>query len=156
MAADPLVSTDWLAERLNDADVAVLDASWFLPTVGRDGRAEYGRAHIPGAVFFDIDAISDHANPLPHMLPSPAAFAEAAGRLGVGDGTTVVAYAADGMVPASRVWWMFRVFGHDKVVVLDGGLPKWLAEGRPVDDIAPAPEPRKFTPRFQPDLVREF
>ena len=154
--ADPFVSTDWLAERLGAEGMVVVDASWFLPTVGRDGHDEYGRAHIPGAVFFDIEAIADHASPLPHMLPSPMAFAEAASKLGIGDETTVVAYAADGMVPAARAWWMFRVFGHDKVLVLDGGLPKWLAEVHPVDDVRPEPDLHKFTPRFRPELVRDF
>ena len=156
MTTDPLVSTDWLAERLNDPQLVVLDASWFLPGVDRNGREEYGRAHIPGARFFDIDAVSDHADPLPHMLPTADAFAEATSALGIGDETCVVVYAADGMVPASRVWWMFRVFGHDSVKVLDGGLPKWLAEGRPVETGTPAIAPRPFTARPNPALVRNF
>jgi thiosulfate/3-mercaptopyruvate sulfurtransferase len=129
----PLVSTDWLAEHLGDPDLVVLDGSWHMPADGRDAKAEYGAAHIPGAVFFDIDAISDHASPLPHMLPTPAAFATAVRRLGAGAGSTVVVYDTVGVFSAPRVWWSFRAMGHAKVFVLDGGLKKWVAEGHPVE-----------------------
>ncbi|HUO11632.1 MAG TPA: 3-mercaptopyruvate sulfurtransferase [Caulobacteraceae bacterium] len=130
---DPLVTTDWLAERLGAPDLVVLDGSWHMPADNRDAKAEYAAAHIPGAVFFDIDAVSDHATDLPHMLPSPQAFATAARRLGVEPDSTVVVYDSVGVFSAPRVWWSFRAMGHDKVFVLDGGLKKWRAEGRPVE-----------------------
>src|SRR5579875_1082654 len=134
MAGEPtaLVSTEWLAEHLHDPAIRIVDGTYFLPTVPRDAAAEFAERHIPGAVFFDIDAIKDHGNPLPHMLPEPAEFAARVGALGLGDETTIIAYDAHGVMSAARVWWMFRVMGHDAVAVLDGGLPKWLREGRPL------------------------
>ena len=153
--ADALVSTDWLAGHLDAPDVRVVDATSFLPTQDRNGRAEYEEQHIPGAVFFDINAIADTDNPLPHMLPSPEKFSSCVRKLGLGDGSRIVAYDANGGFNAAcRVWWMFRVFGHKDIAVLDGGLPKWLAEGRPVDDMAPAPRERHFTARMNNPLVR--
>lgn len=153
--SDPLVSTEWLAANLGRADLRLLDATWFLPDMKRDGRAEHGERRIPGAVFFDIDAVSDHGTALPHMLPAPAAFAGAVGALGVGSGDTVVVYDAQGIWSGPRVWWMFRVFGHRDVFVLDGGLPRWLAEGRPVESGPPAaPAPRPFRAVYEPALVR--
>jgi thiosulfate/3-mercaptopyruvate sulfurtransferase len=149
-----LVSTAWLAENIGRPDVAVIDATYHLPTVPRDARAEYAAAHIPGAAFFDIDAVSDHATSLPHMLPSPDAFAAAVAALGIGDRDHVVAYDAYGLFSAARAWWMFRVFGHDGVSVLDGGLPKWRREGRPVSAALPSRPPGTFAPRFRPELVR--
>jgi len=128
-----LVSTDWLAERLRDRNVVAVDGSYFLPGQNRDARAEYLEGHIPGAVFFDIEKIADHSTDLPHMLPGPAHFGEAAGALGIGDGDTVVAYDSVGLFSAARVWWTFRIFGARKVFVLDGGLPKWKTEGRPLE-----------------------
>ncbi|HQN52571.1 MAG TPA: rhodanese-like domain-containing protein, partial [Phenylobacterium sp.] len=125
---DPLVSTAWLADHLGDADLRILDASWFLPAEGRDGRAEYLGRHIPGAAFFDIDAIADHSTDLPHMLPTPEAFAEAAGKLGLSRQGVIVAYDSWGVRAAARVWWTLRVMGFDNVRVLDGGLKAWLAE----------------------------
>jgi thiosulfate/3-mercaptopyruvate sulfurtransferase len=168
LVATALVSTEWLAQHLGDPAVRVVDGTYFLPTVARDAQAEFAERHIPGAVFFDIDEIKDHRNPLPHMLPEPAEFAARVGALGLGDGTTIVAYDAHGIMSAARVWWMFRVMGHDAVAVLDGGLPKWLREGRPVESGpaqprapasrgGPAKHPRPpatFTPRFRPALVR--
>jgi thiosulfate/3-mercaptopyruvate sulfurtransferase len=130
---DPLVSTEWLAARLDYADLAIIDASWFMPGTPRDPSAEYTQRHIPGAVRFDIDQISDHAVDLPHMLSSPADFAVAARRLGVGATSTVIVYDSIGLFSAPRVWWNFRAMGHELVAVLDGGLPKWLAEGRAVE-----------------------
>ena len=130
---DPLVSTNWLADRLTDDDLVVIDATWFMPGTPRDARAEYVAGHIPGAVFFGIDEISDHANPLPHMLAEPKDFAVAARRLGVSGGSTVVVYDAHGLFSAPRVWWNFRAMGHGRAFVLDGGLPRWIAEGRPVE-----------------------
>lgn len=137
-----LVSTDWLAEHLRDRNLAIVDGSWFLPTVKRDAHAEYRAGHIPGAVFFDIDAVCDHSTELPHMLPGPTQFAEAASALGIGDGDSIVVYDSAGFYSAARVWWTFRVFGAKKVYILDGGLPKWKAETRPLEkgDVKPAPK----------------
>jgi thiosulfate/3-mercaptopyruvate sulfurtransferase len=152
-----LVETDWLAERLNAPDLVVLDGSLHLPTKQRDPKAEYAAEHIPGALFFDIDDIKDHANPLPHMLPSPAVFAAKVKKMGIGDGMRVIAYDNEGLYSAARVWWMFRAMGHEDVAVLNGGLPKWKAEGRPVTDELPAPRSeRHFTPRFNAALVRDI
>lgn len=153
---DALVSTAWLAERLSAPDVRIVDASWYLPQMGRDAKAEYRAGHIPGAVFFDIDEICDTDSALPHMLPSPEKFSSRVRRLGLGDGSRIVVYDGSGNnLSAGRVWWMFRVFGHKDVAVLDGGLKKWLAEGRPVDDFPPAPRDRHFTARFDATLVRD-
>jgi thiosulfate/3-mercaptopyruvate sulfurtransferase len=127
-----------------------------MPQTGRDARREFLDAHIPGAVFFDIDEIADAATSLPHMLPSPERFTAAVGVLGIGDGDRVVVYDARGVVSAARVWWTFRVFGHEGVAVLDGGLPRWRAEGRPVEHGPPAPMPRRFTARFNAALVRDL
>lgn len=140
-----LVSTDWLARHLRDRNLAVVDGSYFLPTVNRDAHAEYRAGHIPGAVFFDIDAVSDHSTELPHMLPGPAQFGEAVGTLGIGDGDTVVVYDSAGLYSAARVWWTFRIFGATKVFVLDGGLPKWKAENRPLEPGDAKRTPKKFT-----------
>ena len=153
---DPLVSTDWLAKHLGDGDLRVLDGSWHMPQLKRDARAEFAQAHIPGAAFFDIDAIADHATDLPHMLPDAAAFAAAVGALGVGSGDRVVVYDARGVISAARVWWTFRAFGHDAVSVLDGGLRKWRAEGRPVESTTPVPATRAFRATLHPELVRDL
>lgn len=151
---DPLVSTAWLAEHLNAPDVRIVDGSTHLPTEGRDARAEYRQAHIPGAVFFDIDEICDETSTLPHMLPHPVKFSARMRKLGLGDGSRIVVYDTKGLFSAARVWWMLRVMGHDDVVVLDGGLPKWTAEGRPIEDLPPPPRERHFTVRFDSALVR--
>lgn len=151
---DALVSTDWLAGRLQDPAVRILDASHHLPATGRDARAEYDERHIPGAAFFDIDAIADHDTDLPHMLPNAETFAREIGALGIGSEHRVVVYDTVGATGAARVWWTFRVFGHDRVSVLNGGLPKWLAEGRPTTDEVPAHPPARFQARFRPELVR--
>jgi thiosulfate/3-mercaptopyruvate sulfurtransferase len=151
---ESLVSTDWLAAHIDRLDVRVVDASFTLPGVTPTAQQEYARRHIPGAVFFDIDAISDHANPLPHMLPSAADFARLAGALGIGDDRHIVVYDIAGFGSAPRAWWMLRAFGHKKVALLDGGLPKWLAEGRPVTTYVPQPKPVSFTARFDPAFVR--
>jgi thiosulfate/3-mercaptopyruvate sulfurtransferase len=124
------VSSEWLAEHLGDPNVAIVDGSFYLPALKRDATAEYLAAHIPGAVQFDIDAIADHSTNLPHMLPSADVFAAAVGKLGIHDGMTIVVYDGAGLGGAPRVWWTFRVFGAENVLVLDGGLPKWKAEGR--------------------------
>jgi thiosulfate/3-mercaptopyruvate sulfurtransferase len=143
-----LVSTHWLADRLGDPSLRVVDGSWYLPTSGRDARTEYLAGHLPGAVFFDLDAVSDRATPLPHMLPPARQFAEQVGALGIGDGADVVVYDGSGAnLSAARVWWMFRAFGHERVAVLDGGLPKWRAEGRPLESGEVLPATARFTPR---------
>lgn len=153
---EALVDTDWLAQRLSAPDVRVVDATWYLPTAGRDAKAEYAERHIPGAVFFDIDEISDDASPYPHMLPSPAKFSARVRKLGLGDGVKIVVYDANRYMASARVWWMFRLFGHRDTVVLDGGLQKWLAEGRPVDDKPVRPTERHFTARQNNLLLREI
>ena len=134
MAALPssrwLKSTEWLAGELGKPDVAVIDGSYYLPTQNRDARAEYTAAHVPGAVFFDINAVADHSTDLPHMLPGPDQFGAAAGDLGISEKDTIVVYDGTGLYSAPRVWWTFRIFGARNVYILDGGLPAWKAEGR--------------------------
>ncbi len=152
-----LVSTEWLASHLGSPDLAIVDASWHLPTAKRDAKAEFLETRIPGARFFDIDEISDTASPLPHMLPTPEKFASRLRAMGIGDGSRVIAYDSAGLFSAARVWWMFRVFGHDAVAVLDGGLPKWKAENRPLES-GPTQqlEKRHFSAVYRPDLVRDM
>ena len=153
--ADALVATTWLAERLGDAGIRIVDATWYLPNVDRSGRDEYAERHIPGAVFWDLDAIADAADPLPHMLPDAADFARHMAGLGIGDGMKVVVYDTVGSMTAPRVWWMLRSFGHDDVALLDGGLVKWLAEGRPTDAAAPVLGAGQFSATVRPAMVRE-
>jgi thiosulfate/3-mercaptopyruvate sulfurtransferase len=152
----PVVSTGWLADHLGDSDLRVVDGSWHMPHLARDPRTEFVQAHIPGAVFFDIDAVADRGTDLPHMLPSPEEFAAAAGALGIGSEDRVVVYDVRGVVSAARVWWTFRAFGHEAVAVLDGGLPKWKAEGRPLVNGWPVPSPRRFIAKPRPELLRDF
>ena len=152
-ALGPLVSTAWLADRLGEPDLRILDATWYLPHLRRNAHAEFREAHIPGAVYFDIDAIADHHRGLPHMLPDPTTFAEAVGALGVGDGDQVVVYSGKYLVASARVWWTFRAFGHDRIAVLDGGFPRWREEGRPIETEEPSPARRHFTARVHPELV---
>jgi thiosulfate/3-mercaptopyruvate sulfurtransferase len=156
MTRSPLVSTEWLAERLDAPDVRVADASWYLPQAGRNARQEYDSAHIPGAMFFDIDDLSDEKNPLPHMLAPATKFASRMRKLGLGDGNTIVVYDGAGIYSAPRAWWMLRAMGHEDVFVLDGGLPKWKREGRPIEDLPPRAFARHFTPRPNNALVRDF
>jgi len=159
MVADPspasrwLVSTEWLAERIGAAGVGIVDGSYFLPAANRDARAEYLSAHIPGAVFFDIDEIADQGSGLPHMLPTPQAFADAVGRLGIGNDMTIVVYDSVGLFSSPRVWWTLRVFGTRDVFILDGGLPKWMAEGRPISAGEPTPRPVPFVAHFNPRAI---
>ena len=153
---DPLVSTAWLAERLGREDVQILDGSWWMPAEARSGHAEYLDAHIPGAVFFDIDAIADRTVDLPHMLPTPEQFAEAAGRLGLRRDATIVAYDTYGVRAAARVWWTLRVMGFSNVFVLDGGLRAWRAAGLPVESGEVIPRPTTAAPAFEPTLVRSL
>jgi thiosulfate/3-mercaptopyruvate sulfurtransferase len=153
---DPMISTAALAERLGAPDLVVIDATWFMPGTARDARAEHDERHIPGAVFFDIDEISDVESPLPHMLPSPAVFTAHARRLGVNPGSEVVVYDAHGLFSAPRVWWTFRAMGHARVQVLNGGLPVWIAEGHPLETDARTPLPGRFEARPDAGLVREL
>lgn len=155
--SDPqiLVSTEWLANHLDAPDVRVVDASWYLPQAGRNARAEYEAAHIPDAHFLDIDALSDPQSDLPHMLPPPEMFASRMRRLGLGDGLRIIVYDGAGIYSAPRVWWMFRAMGHDDVAVLDGGLPKWVAEGRPVTDDPARLRDRHFTARVDRTRIRD-
>ncbi|HTH17146.1 MAG TPA: 3-mercaptopyruvate sulfurtransferase [Magnetospirillum sp.] len=152
---EALVSTEWLAAHLSAPDVRVVDATYFMPSAGRNAREEYENSHIPGAVYFDVDEIKDSSNPLPHMLPPPEKFASRVRKLGLGNGNKVVVYDTNGL-GAARVWWMFRVFGHRDVAVLDGGLTKWMAEHRPTEDLPPMPRDRHFLPQVNATLVRNF
>lgn len=157
MQDDPktLVSTDWLAAHLKDPDLRILDGSWHLPHLGRDAKAEYDAAHIPGARFFDIDDISDHRSDLPHMVPPVEKFMSRLRAMGVGDGHQVVVYDTLGLQSAARVWWLFKLMGQDNIAVLDGGLPKWQAEGRETEDLPPVVRDRHMTVRVQNHLVRD-
>jgi thiosulfate/3-mercaptopyruvate sulfurtransferase len=153
---EALVSTEWLAEHMSAPDVRIVDASSCLPTEDRDLRKEYDEEHIPGAVFFDINDIADTDNPLPHMLPSAEKFSSKMRKLGLGDGNRIICYDSNGGYSAAcRAWWMLRVFGHEDVAVLNGGLPKWLAENRPVEDLPPPERERHFTARLNHFLVRD-
>jgi thiosulfate/3-mercaptopyruvate sulfurtransferase len=156
-ALPPVVSTDWLAARLGQPGLTVVDGSWYLPTSGRDPAAEFAAGHIPGAVFFDVDATSDRRSPLPHMLPPPEEFAARMSALGLDHNATIVVYDGSGVnISAPRVWWTFRVFGHERVAVLDGGLAKWRAEGRPLESGVSHPAPGRFTARLDPSHVRDL
>ncbi len=151
-----LVDTDWLATRLNAPDLVVFDASWHMPDAGRNAREEYVAGHIPGALFFDIDEIADMSSPFPHMLPAPEKFSSRMRRMGVGDGCRIVVYDSLGLYSAARVWWTFRVMGAPDVVVLDGGLKKWTAENREIEEGAPPPRfERHFSSRRNGELVRD-
>jgi len=150
-----LVSTDWLAAHLGDPDLRILDASWHMPDQNRDSRSEYAQRHIPGARFFDIDDISDQRSALPHMAPPPEKFISRMRAMGVGDGHQVVVYDSLGMFSAPRVWWTFKLMGKTDVAVLDGGLPKWIAEGREVDDMPPVVRDRHITVQRQAGLVKD-
>lgn len=151
-----IVETDWLAERLDAPDIVVVDASLHLPITGRNAKAEYLAEHIPGALFFDIDDIADEKSQLPHMLPSTVKFASRVKRMGIGDGVRVITYDTVGLYSAARAWWMFRSMGHNDVAVLNGGLKKWKAEGRPAEDGEPPRRtPRHFSPRFHGELIRD-
>ncbi|MEX0317954.1 MAG: 3-mercaptopyruvate sulfurtransferase [Ruegeria sp.] len=157
MQDDPktLVSTDWLAAHIKDPDLRILDGSWYLPQQGRDAKAEYDASHIPGARFFDIDEISDHRSDLPHMAPPVEKFMSRMRAMGVGDGHQVVVYDGAGLQSAARVWWLFKLMGQENIAVLDGGLPKWQAEGREIEDLPPVIRDRHMTVRVQNHLVRD-
>lgn len=152
---EAIVSADWLAQRLGAPDIRIVDASFKMPGVTPTTREDYNREHIPGAVFFDIDEIADSTSPLPHMLPGADKFASRMRRLSLGDGNRIVLYDANGIAGAARAWWMLKVFGHEDVSVLDGGLRAWKAQGRPLDDLPPMPRERHFTARLNTMLVRD-
>jgi len=156
MATDPsALSVAELAARLDDKSLVVFDASYYLASAARDARAEYRAGHIPGAAFFDIDALSDATSRLPHMLLSPERFAAAMGRLGAGDADRIVVYDTSGTnFSAARAWWMFRIYGHDNVALLDGGFAAWKRAGLPVEAGEATRAPAHFTPRYRPELVR--
>ena len=150
-----LVSTDWLAAHFKDPDLRILDGTMFMAAEGRSGHAEYEAAHIPGARFFDIDDISDARSDLPHMAPPVEKFMSKLRAMGVGDGHQVVVYDAKGLFSAARVWWLFRLMGQDNIAVLDGGFPKWQAEGRPIEDMPPIIRDRHMTVRRQNQMVKD-
>lgn len=153
----PLVSTEWLESRLGAPGVRIVDGSWYLPTDGRDAAREYASAHIPSAVFFDLDASSDHSTPLPHMLPSASDFAARMSALGLDDTSDIVVYDGSGTnLSAARAWWMFRVFGHQSVAVLDGGFGAWRAEGRPTESGVVIPKPGTLTAHLNARRVRDL
>lgn len=152
---DVLVESEWLAANLDEPDIRVVDATWYLPTADQDPRAEHEVRHIPSAVYFDIDDICALDSALPHMLPTAEIFAAKVGGLGLSNAGRIFIYDANGGTAAAmRAWWMFRVFGYDDVAVLNGGLAKWLAEDRPTEEGAINPEPVNFTTHFRPYLVR--
>lgn len=150
-----IVSTAWLNANLKDPDLRILDASWYLPTESRDPKAEFDASHIPGARFFDIEDISDHRSNLPHMVPPVEKFLSRIRELGVGDGHQIVVYDGAGLFSAARVWWLFKLMGHDKIAVLDGGLPKWTAEGRPVTNEPPVIRDRHMFARPRYEMVKD-
>ena len=150
-----LVSTDWLAAHLKNPDLRVLDGSWYLPDMGRNAKAEYAAGHIPGARYFDIDELSDHRSELPHMAPPTEKFISRLRAMGVGDGHQVVVYDGAGLFSAARVWWLFRLMGKQDVAVLDGGMPKWIAERREVEDLPPVIRDRHMTVSRQNQLVKD-
>ncbi|MEH6403735.1 MAG: 3-mercaptopyruvate sulfurtransferase [Sneathiella sp.] len=150
-----LVSTEWLSQNMSAPDVRIVDASWYLPAENRDPKAEFKECHIPGAVFFDIDEIAELDNPLPHMIPAPEKFSSRMRKLGLGDGNRIVVYDGSGIRSAARAWWMIRLFGHTDVSILDGGLPKWQSENRPVEDYPSLQKERHFTSRINNMMVRE-
>ncbi|MEM8814031.1 MAG: 3-mercaptopyruvate sulfurtransferase [Pseudomonadota bacterium] len=153
---DNLVSTEWLEANLSQPDLVVVDGSWYLPDAGRDPKAEYAERHIPGAVFFDIDQIAERDSDLPHMLASPIAFSSAMRRLGIGDGQRIIVYDGMGVFSAPRVWWTLKVMGVRDVAVLDGGLPKWISEDRPVNDEPVSRPERHFSARLDHSAVADL
>ncbi len=156
MTTEALVDTAWLAARLDAPDIRVVDGSWHLPNAERDAKREYADCHIPGAVFFDIDDIADSDSGLPHTVPSPEKFSSRVRKLGLGDGSRIVVYDTGNWMAAARVWWMFRLFGHNDISVLDGGLAKWRSEGRPLQDAAVMPRERHFTARMNTLMLRDL
>lgn len=156
MTHDPVATTAWLAERLDDPKIRIFDASWFMPGSPRDPDKEYAVGHIPGAVRFDIDALSDHASSLPHMLSAPSDFAVAMRRLGLNADSTAVVYDSEGLFSAARAWWNLRAMGHEASFVLEGGLPRWTADGRPLETGWREPDHGEFKAHPRPDLVKDL
>jgi len=156
MPINPLIETEELAELLGQPHVRIIDASWYLPPTTRAAFAEFQTRHIPGAVFFDIDAISDTRSSLPHMLPSAEFFAQKVSEMGIDNESLVIVYDGHGVMSAPRVWWMFRFFGHEQVAVLNGGLPKWEREDRPLESGMPQPASAVFTPNLNPFLLADW
>jgi thiosulfate/3-mercaptopyruvate sulfurtransferase len=156
MTDSPFVTTEWLAAHLRDADLSIIDGSWYLPTANRDAKAEFLHGHIPGAVFFDVDEIADLSTDLPHMLANEADFSRMAGHLGIADGKRIVVYDGDGLFSAPRVRWTFMVMGAKEVHILEGGLPKWKAEERPLETGPAAPAPKVFTARLDRAAVADL
>lgn len=154
MKSKYVVPPEWLHERFGNEDVAIVDASWYLPVHNRDGKAEYAEAHIPGAVLFDIDKIADVSSSLPHMLASPADFAAIVGAMGISDTDTIVVYDGMGLFSAARAWWNFRIMGAENVFILDGGFPAWKAAGYPTEAETPKPDPGIFRASFDAGAVR--
>lgn len=150
-----LVSTGWLARHLKDPDLRIIDGSWYMPDMKRNARAEYDAAHIPNARFVDIDDLSDNRSDLPHMAPPVEKFMSRMRTLGIGDGHQVVVYDGAGLFSAARIWWMFRLMGKRDVAVLDGGFPKWQAEGRPIEDLPPVIRDRHMTVQYQNQMTRD-
>ena len=151
---DPLVSTDWLAAHSGDPKIKIIDASFKMPGILPLPKDDYLASHLPGAVFFDVDAVSDHSNPLPHMFPNAEQFGRDVGGLGISNDDTVVLYDSGGWVAAPRVWWMFLSFGHPNVRILNGGLKKWRAEGHKVESGEVTPKPATFKATFDPSYTR--
>lgn len=156
MTTDPLVSTEWLAENLGKPNLKIVDATFKMPGILPLPKDDYLASHLPGAVFFDVDAVSDHANPLPHMFPSAEQFGRDVGALGIGNGDTVVLYDSGGWVASARVWWMFLSFGHRDVRILNGGLKKWKAEGRTVESGQVTAKPASYTATYDARRVRSM
>ena len=152
-ASKNLVTTDWLAARLGEPEISIVDGSFYLPALKRNAKEEHLAGHIPGAVFFDIDAIADHSTDLPHMLPGTTQFTKDISALGIGRDDTIVVYDGAGLGGAPRVWWTFKIFGASKVYILDGGLPKWKAEGRPLEQGTTQRTPRKFESELNTRVV---
>lgn len=152
---ESLVSTEWLAEHIRDPNIRVLDSSFKQPGVKPTARDDYDAGHIPGAVYFDIDDVAEPGTSLPHMIPSAEHFADKMAERGIGNDDKVIVYDANGLSSAGRAWWMLRLFGHDNVALLDGGLPKWKREGRPLETATPSVPKRAFTARFHPEMVRD-
>jgi thiosulfate/3-mercaptopyruvate sulfurtransferase len=152
----PLVTVDWLAEHLTAPDVKILDGSWYLPQMTRNAEREFLEAHVPGAVFLDLDEISDSDSPYPHMLPTPEKFSSCMKRLGIGDGHHVIVYDGAGLFSAARFWWMFKTMGHENVSVLDGGIPKWIAAGQKTDAGESTSSARHHTARPNNTIRRDI
>ncbi|MTI09814.1 3-mercaptopyruvate sulfurtransferase [Curvivirga aplysinae] len=154
--AHALVEADWLEAHIDNPKITILDASWHMPNLNRDAKAEYKEKHIPGAIFFDIDVVSDGTSDLPHMLPSSDGFARTVSKMGISNEDLIVVYDSYGLFSAARVWWMFRCFGHDKVAILNGGSLKWEAENRPMDNKFPTRQPTNYTADFKSELVKSL